>query len=109
MKARKASPATRVLGNFPAARPKGKSFLRLYAAGATTRSRQALRRADQLCEAELKDNYELEVIDVYQPPELARGNQIVATPDAGQRIPPGRCAASSAICQTPSACSASWT
>ncbi len=63
-----------------AARPEGKYFLRLYVAGATARSRQALRRVYQLCEAELKDNYELEVIDVYQQPELARDNQIVATP-----------------------------
>jgi circadian clock protein KaiB len=60
--------------------PKGKFFLRLYVAGATARSRQALRRVYQLCEAEMKDNYELEVIDVYQQPELARDNQIVATP-----------------------------
>src|ERR1019366_7133563 len=63
-----------------AARPAGKYFLRLYVAGATARSRQALRRVYQLCEAELKDNYELEVIDVYQEPELARDNQIVSTP-----------------------------
>ena len=63
-----------------AARPEGKYFLQLFVAGATTRSRQALRRVYQLCEAELKDNYELEVIDVYQQPELARENQIVATP-----------------------------
>jgi circadian clock protein KaiB len=60
--------------------PTGKHFFRLYVAGATARSRQALRRVYQLCETELKGNYELEVIDVYQQPELARENQIVATP-----------------------------
>ena len=60
--------------------PPGKHFFRLYVAGATTRSRQALRHVYQLCEAEQKGNYELEVIDVYQQPELARENQIVATP-----------------------------
>jgi circadian clock protein KaiB len=58
-----------------------KYFLRLYVAGTTVRSRQALRRVYQLCEAELKEgNYEVELIDVYQQPELARKNQIVATP-----------------------------
>lgn len=57
-----------------------KYFLRLYVAGATARSRQALRRVYQLCEAELPGNYDLEVIDVYQQPGLARDNQIVATP-----------------------------
>jgi circadian clock protein KaiB len=61
--------------------------LRLYVAGATARSRQALRRVYQLCEAEIKDNYELEVIDVYQQPELARKNQIVATPTLVKEFP----------------------
>ena len=70
-----------------AAKPEGKYFLRLYVAGATARSRQALRRVYQLCEAELKGNYELEVIDVYQQPELARENQIVATPTLVKLFP----------------------
>lgn len=69
------------------ASPEGKYFLRLYVAGATARSRQALRRVYQLCEAELKDNYQLEVIDVYQQPELARENQIVATPTLVKEYP----------------------
>ena len=68
-------------------RPEGKYILRLYVAGATARSRQALRRISQLCEAELKDNYELEVIDVYQQPALARDNQIVATPTLVKEFP----------------------
>ena len=63
-----------------ATRPEGRYFLKLYVAGATARSRQALRHVYRLCEAELKDNYELEVIDVYQQPELARNHQIIATP-----------------------------
>ena len=62
-------------------------MLRLYVAGATSRSRQALRHIYQLCEAELKDNYDLEVIDVYQQPELARENQIVATPRLVKEFP----------------------
>lgn len=70
-----------------AASPDGKYFLRLYVAGATARSRQALRRVLQLCDAEMKDRYELEVIDVYQQPELARENQIVATPTLVREFP----------------------
>jgi circadian clock protein KaiB len=61
--------------------------LRLYVAGASARSRQALRRVYQLCEAEMKDNYDLEVVDVYQQPELARENQIVATPTLIKEFP----------------------
>jgi circadian clock protein KaiB len=52
----------------------------LYVAGATDRSRQAVLRVRQLCATELKGNSELEVIDIYQQPSLARANQIVATP-----------------------------
>ena len=70
-----------------ATRPAGKHFLRLYVAGATARSRQALKHVYQLCEAELPGNYELEVIDVYQQPELARENQIVATPTLVKESP----------------------
>ncbi|HZL43692.1 MAG TPA: circadian clock KaiB family protein, partial [Verrucomicrobiae bacterium] len=61
---------------------------RLFVAGATARSRQAILRVRQLCEAELKDNYELEVIDIYQQPSLARVNQIVATPTLIKKLPP---------------------
>jgi circadian clock protein KaiB len=83
----RASRATRAFEKAMATSPEGKHFLQLYVAGATTRSRQALRRVYQLCEAELKDNYELEVIDVYQQPELARDNQIVATPTLVKKFP----------------------
>jgi len=65
----------------------GKYVLRLYVAGATDRSRQAVQRARQLCESEFKDNYELEVIDVYQQPILARDGQIVATPTLVREFP----------------------
>jgi len=70
-----------------ATRLTGKYVLRLFVAGATARSRQAVLRVRQLCEAELKDNYELEVIDIYQQPSLARDNQIVATPTLIKEIP----------------------
>ena len=64
----------------------GKYHLRLYVAGATARSRLALRRIYQLYE-ENKGNYKLEVIDVYQQPEQARENQIVATPTLVKFLP----------------------
>ena len=70
-----------------ATRPTVKYVLRLFVAGATAKSHQALLRVRQLCEAELKDNYELEVIDIYQQPSLARANQIVATPTLIKEIP----------------------
>lgn len=64
-----------------------KCTLRLYVAGATERSRRAVLRARQLCEAEFHGDFELEVIDVYQQPILARDGQIVATPTLVREFP----------------------
>jgi len=56
-------------------------------AGATARSRLAVLRVRRLCETELPGGYDLEVIDIYQQPELARVNQIVATPTLVKESP----------------------
>ena len=87
MKATKNNRASRAFEKALAVRPTGKHVLRLYVAGATDRSRQAILRARQLCEAELKGNYELEVIDVYQQPIMARDGQIIATPTLVREFP----------------------
>ena len=87
MRTSKASRATKAFEKALAARPKGKQVLRLYVAGATDRSRQAVLRARRLCETELGGNFELEVIDVYQQPILARDGQIVATPTLVREFP----------------------
>ena len=88
MKTNQTSRATQAFEKALATRPTGKYVLRLFVAGATARSRQAVLRVRQLCEAELKGNYELEVIDIYQQPNLARDNQIVATPTLIKKFPP---------------------
>lgn len=71
----------------PPARSKDRYVLRLFVAGATARSRQAVLNVRQLCEAELKDFCDLQVIDIYQQPELARAHQIVATPTLILELP----------------------
>ena len=80
VKATKTSRTTKAFEQALAKPSKGKQVLRLYVAGATDRSRRAILRARELCETELKGNFELEVIDVYQQPLLARDGQIIATP-----------------------------
>ena len=87
MKTNKNSRATKAFEKALASRRAGKYVLRLYVAGATDRSRQAILRARKLCETELKGNFELEVIDVYQQPILARDGQIVATPTLVKEFP----------------------
>jgi len=69
-------------------RPAAKHVLRLFVAGATARSRHAILRVRELCAVELKDLCDLEVIDIYQQPALARDNQIVATPTLIVEFPP---------------------
>lgn len=80
MKKKKVRRTMRSAEKPPAIRARAPYVLRLFVAGATVRSRQAILRVRQLCEAELKDQCTLEVIDIYQQPNLARANQIVATP-----------------------------
>ena len=79
--------ALKVVKKAGAARRKARYVLRLYVAGASDRSRQAIVRARQLCETELDGDFELQVIDVYQQPILARNGQIVATPTLVQELP----------------------
>jgi circadian clock protein KaiB len=60
---------------------KGKRYvLRLYTSGSTPRSARAIRNLKRICEARLHGRYDLTVIDIYQQPLLARGDQIIATP-----------------------------
>ena len=71
----------------PAVAPAAKIVLRLFVAGTTARSQQAILRVRELCQAEPRDTCELEVIDIYQQPKLARDNQIVATPTLIKEFP----------------------
>ena len=88
VKPQKTKRAPKSPAKSPAARPAGKSVLRLFVAGATARSRQAILRVRQLCEAEPKDSCTFEVVDIYQQPGLARDNQILATPTLIIEFPP---------------------
>lgn len=54
--------------------------LRLYVAGATARSTRTILTIQAICEAHLVGRYDLQVIDIYQQPHLARQEQIVAVP-----------------------------
>lgn len=55
-------------------------ILRLFIAGNSPRSSNAILRMREFCETYLSGNYQLEIIDVYQQTSLARKEQIVATP-----------------------------
>ena len=61
--------------------------LRLYVTGMTARSRRAIENVRSICEAYLRGRYDLEVIDVYQQPVLAKGDQIIAAPTLIKQLP----------------------
>jgi circadian clock protein KaiB len=61
--------------------------LKLYVAGTTSLSMHAVANVKHLCEEHLKGSYELEVIDLYQQPILAKGEQIIATPTLIKKLP----------------------
>jgi len=61
--------------------------LRLYIAGLTPRSTLAIQNIRKLCEEHLEGRYDLQVIDVYQHPVLAEGEQIIAAPTLIKQLP----------------------
>ena len=87
MKAKKSGSSTKAFEKALTTRFPDRCLLRLYVAGATDRSRQAILRARKMCETEFEGNCDLEVIDVYQQPILARDGQIVVTPTLVREFP----------------------
>jgi len=61
--------------------------MRLYVTGATPRSSRAIANLRKLCDEYLVGRYKLEIVDVYQQPELAREGQIIAAPTLVKSFP----------------------
>src|SRR5688572_4372584 len=80
-RARKASkaPKTKANGDF--------YDLRLYVAGQTARSLTAIANLQKICDEHLEGRYRIEVIDLLERPQLARGDQILALPTLVRRLP----------------------
>ena len=79
----------------PAGKPAGKAGgrkskvwnLRLYVAGQSDKSIRAFANLKKLCEEHLKGRYQIEVIDLLENPQMARGDQIVAIPTLVRKLP----------------------
>ena len=68
--------------------PKPETFLlRLYVAGQTPKSIRAFTNLTKICDTHLKGRYKIEVIDLLEHPEMARGDQIVALPTLVVKLP----------------------
>lgn len=80
------SHAARTADEFGAAAP-DRYVLRLYVAGLTPASLAAVARVKAVCEDYLPGRYDLEVIDIYQRPQLASRAQIIAVPTLVKELP----------------------
>lgn len=69
------------------AEERSRYVLRLYVTGVTARSRRAIVNLDGICRQYLQGRYDLEVVDVYQKPKLAKDEQIIAAPTLVRKLP----------------------
>ncbi len=61
--------------------------LRLYITGQTPRSAASIRNLREVCDEFLEGRFELQIIDLYQRPELAKEAQVVAAPTLIKKLP----------------------
>jgi circadian clock protein KaiB len=62
-------------------------LFRLYVAGNTYRSTQAIASIRNICEKYLPGHYELEVVDVYQQPQATKESEVIALPTLIKELP----------------------
>jgi circadian clock protein KaiB len=62
-------------------------ILKLFIAGNTSQSAQAIINIREICESRLKGRYTLEVIDIHQQTQLAKDEQIIAVPTLIKYLP----------------------
>ncbi|MBI2830628.1 MAG: thiol-disulfide isomerase [Chloroflexi bacterium] len=79
--------ATEAMEQALARQGKEKYVLKLYITGMTARSQQALRNIEKIIKENPDNNFDLEVIDIYQQPTLAKGDQIIAVPTLIKKLP----------------------
>lgn len=59
----------------------------LFVTGVTPNSVRAITNIKNICEAHLKDNYSLEIVDIYQQTDIAKKEQLVALPMLLKKLP----------------------
>lgn len=84
---REKSETTKEFEKSLAATGNEKYVLRLYVTGMTPKSINAIENIRKICEENLQGRYELEIIDIYQQPEYAKKEQILAAPTLIKKLP----------------------
>jgi len=67
--------------------PQARYRLRLFVTGSTPKSIKAITNLQAICEEHLAGEYELDIVDLYQQPELAKPNKLVAAPTLIKTLP----------------------
>jgi len=82
------NPAKPVLTKSKPAKEKIEAYvLRLYVAGQTPKSMVAFDNLKKICEEHLAGRYQIQVVDLLENPQLARGDQILAVPTLVRKLP----------------------
>jgi circadian clock protein KaiB len=87
MKMKKGETSAEEFEKAAARRDRTRYVFRLYVTGMTPKSTRTIANVRKLCEKHLEGCYELDVIDIYQQPKLAKGEQIIATPTLIKKLP----------------------
>ncbi len=81
------APSAKAFEKKIAEEPIAHFVLQLYVSGMTARSRMAIENIRNLCEQHLAGHYELNIIDIYQLPGLAKDAQVIAAPTLVKSLP----------------------
>jgi len=87
MKTKSPRPAQTGEKTVPGIAASSRYILKLYVAGQSPKSINAIANINKICKENLQGRYELEVIDLYQQPQLAKGDQIIAVPTLIKNLP----------------------
>ena len=71
----------------PSPDPDGMYHLRLYVAGQSPKSVRAVENLRRVCEEHLHGRYEIELVDLVEEPQRARGDEIIAVPTLIRKLP----------------------
>ena len=73
--------------NKPGSKGSKQWQLRLYVAGQTPKCLAAFANLKRLCEEHMAGQYVIEIVDLLEHPQLAKGDQIFAIPTLVRKLP----------------------
>ena len=75
------------MGKKPPSKSDDKLIMKLYISGMSPKSMEAIKNLKHLCDEHLKEDFELEIIDIYKNPEMAAEQHIIFSPSLIKQLP----------------------